>query len=114
MQYKITETQLMNQIIRALQMQGYYVFRANVGKVKTEDGRYFRTGLPKGFPDLFGFKRDGKAFTIEVKTSTGRLSAHQSYFKESVLERCNIIHGVARSVNEAIKIVDEELKGFGY
>ncbi|MCM1227578.1 MAG: hypothetical protein NC320_09190 [Clostridium sp.] len=33
------------------------MFRMNVGAARTPDGRYFTTGVPKGFPDLFGFRK---------------------------------------------------------
>lgn len=46
------------------------LFRVNVGKAYTKDGRYFDTGVPKGFSDLFGFRKsDGKAVFIEVKNA---------------------------------------------
>ncbi|HER8705353.1 TPA: VRR-NUC domain-containing protein, partial [Streptococcus pyogenes] len=49
-----TESLIQNQIRVVLSRAGHMVFRANVGKVKTADGRFFDTGLPKGFCDLFG------------------------------------------------------------
>lgn len=89
------------------------VFRANVGKVKTIDGRWFDTGLPKGFPDLFGFTSDGLFFAIEVKSKIGRIRADQIRFHE-LLNNWNIVHGIARSADDAIKIVNERLVGYGY
>lgn len=89
------------------------VFRANVGKVKTIDGRWFDTGLPKGFPDLFGFTKDGLFFAIEVKSKTGRIRDDQIRFHE-FLNNWNIVHGIARSTDDAIKIVNERLIGYGY
>ena len=50
------ETVLMNQI-RVELSKTCVIFRANVGSVRMMDGRYFSTGLPKGFPDLFGFRK---------------------------------------------------------
>ena len=42
-------------------------FRANVGKLYTDDGRMIATGLPKGFPDLFGYrKRTVKSSTAAI------------------------------------------------
>ncbi len=61
-----TESLIQNQIRVVLSRAGHMVFRANVGKVKTADGRFFDTGLPKGFCDLFGFKPNGQIFFIEV------------------------------------------------
>ncbi len=50
-----TESLIQNQIRVELSKAGHTVFRVNVGKVRMADGRYFDTGLPKGFSDLFGF-----------------------------------------------------------
>ena len=61
------------------------MFRINVGTGKTYDGRYFSTGVPRGFSDLFGVRRsDGKAIFIEVKTAKGRLSKNQTEFLDAV------------------------------
>lgn len=84
------------------------VFRANVGKVFTPDGRFFDTGLPKGFSDLFGFRHsDGRIFFIEVKTPAGRVSSEQKNFIEQ-MRRSGAIAGVARSAEDALKIIQEE------
>lgn len=84
------------------------VFRANVGTFKTTDGRTVNTGLPKGFSDLFGFRKsDGRIFFIEVKNETGRISVAQKHFIET-MKKNGAIAGVARSPEEAIKIVTGE------
>lgn len=94
----------------ALAHAGYIVFRANVGKVKTADGRFFDSGLPTGFPDLFGFKpENGKIYFIEVKTSTGHRRADQVRFANFLRDKA-AIYGVARSADEALTIVRDELK----
>jgi len=94
----------------ALAQAGYVVFRANVGKVKTADGRWFDSGLPTGFPDLVGYKpSNGKIFFIEVKTETGRRRKDQVNFANGLRDK-NVIYGVARSADEAVKIVRDELK----
>lgn len=82
------------------------VFRGNVGKVRMADGRYFDTGLPKGFSDLFGFRKsDGKLFFLEVKSKTGRLRKDQEHFLNT-MQQYPVICGVARSAEEAIKIIN--------
>jgi len=94
----------------ALAQEGYIVFRANVGKVKTADGRWFDSGLPTGFPDLMGFKpENGKIFFIEVKTPKGKRRADQVLFANQLRDKC-AIYGVARSADEAVTIVKNELK----
>ena len=89
---------------------GYIVFRTNVGKVKTADGRWFDSGLPTGFPDLMGYKPDnGRIFFIEVKTAVGHRRKDQVNFANG-LKNKNVIYGVARSAEEAVTIVRDELK----
>lgn len=83
------------------------IFRVNVGKGYTMDGRYFDTGVPRGFSDLFGFRKsDGKAVFIEVKTATGRLTDHQKKFL-TAMQKAGAIAGVCRSTEDAIKLVNE-------
>ena len=97
----MTEKQIQDQI-RELEnyIPGTRIFRANVGGgwqgqyFKKNNGiflpspHWFSTGLPKGFPDLFGYRAKlittqmvGKIFTeffwIEVKTPTGKVSKEQ-------------------------------------
>lgn len=80
-------------------------FRANVGSVKMADGRYFDTGLPKGFSDLFGFRKsDNKIFFLEIKNEKGKLRKEQEHFLNE-MKRKGAIVGVARSVGEAIEII---------
>lgn len=94
----------------ALAQAGYIVFRANVGKVKTADGRWFDSGLPSGFPDLFGYKpENGKIYFIEVKTKSGRRRKDQVAFANGLRNK-QCIYGVARSADEAVTIVRDELK----
>lgn len=102
----MTEQDIQNKIRAALSPYAV-VFRANVGKVRTADGRYFDTGLPKGYSDLHGFRKsDGRMFFIEVKTPTGRLRPEQEKFIKTV-KKNGAIAGVARSVDDAIKIIEE-------
>ena len=99
-----TEHTIQNEIRVALTENGYTVFRANVGKVKTADGRWFDTGLPKGHPDLYGFRPDGKIFYIEVKNANGRVRPEQKQFIKTVKAR-GALAGIARSVEDALDII---------
>lgn len=82
-------------------------FRANVGVFFTKDGRPVSTGLPKGFSDIFGFRKsDGRAFFLEIKTEKGKLSVDQKTFLTS-MKTLGAITGVARSPEEALRIVGE-------
>ena len=81
------------------------IFRGNVGKVRMADGRFFDTGLPKGFSDLFGYRKsDGKMIFIEVKNEKGKLRKDQEHFLK-VMKEYPVIVGVCRSADEAIKLV---------
>ncbi|WP_180764367.1 VRR-NUC domain-containing protein [Falseniella ignava] len=100
------ETALMNRL-RVKASEYGVCFRANVGKVRMADGRFFDTGLPRGFSDLFGVRNeDGKAFFIEVKTEKGRPSKEQLNFIEQMNKR-GALAGICR--NE--KDVEELLNG---
>ena len=126
------EHELQKRIQVALSGAGCVVFRTNVGRgllirraqiIKRYDNgtalvagtfNYFDSGLPVGHPDLYGFrKKDGKVFYIEVKTASGVISEKQKKFHE-MLHKNGIIHGVARSVDDAVKIVEEGAVGYGY
>lgn len=110
MAIKGKESVIQDSIRVALAQAGYIVFRTNVGKVKTADGRWFDSGLPVGFPDLMGFKpENGKIYFIEVKTPQGKRRADQVRFAKNLHDKC-AIYGVARSAEEAVTIVRDELK----
>lgn len=110
MAVKTKEQATQDSIRVALAQAGYVVFRTNVGKVKTADGRWFDTGLPTGFPDLMGYKpENGRIFFLEVKTKTGRRRKDQVAFANGLRDK-NVIYGVVRSADEAVEIVRNELK----
>ena len=100
----MTETDIMNLIRMNLSESGFTVFRANVGKIKLSDGRWFDTGLPKGFSDLFAVK-DGKAYFIEVKKPGGTVSPEQINFIDQ-MKKHGCIAGIAHSVEEAVELVN--------
>src|SRR5699024_7101515 len=104
-----TEQDIQNQIRMALTPIAV-VFRVNTGTVKTIDGRYFKTGVPKGYSDLSGFRKsDGKMFFIEVKTPTGKLRSDQEHFLKE-MSKYPVITGVARSADEALSIVKDGME----
>lgn len=109
------------------------LFRINVGQAWTGEriiqqgrnvllinARPFKTGVPAGYPDLSGWKplvitpemvgKTVAVFTyIEVKTPTGKVSKVQKNFHD-VANNAGAIGGVARSPEEAIKILNKDLK----
>jgi hypothetical protein len=61
-------------------------------------------GLPPGFPDLLFIRNDGTVFFIETKTDVGRLRPEQKNFIDR-MDQIGITAGVARSVEDAIKLI---------
>lgn len=83
------------------------LFRMNVGSAYTKSGTYFKTGVPKGFSDLFGFRKsDGRAIFIEVKTEKGKVSEHQLNFLER-MRKNGAIAGICRSPEDALNLIKE-------
>lgn len=83
------------------------IFRVNVGQGFTKDGRFFTTGVPPGFPDLFGVRKsDGKAVFIEVKAPKGKPTEKQKNFLQK-MKLNGAIAGICRSAEEAIKLIKE-------
>jgi hypothetical protein len=106
-----SEHKIQNDIRVAVSQHGCTIFRANVGKVKLPNGRWFDTGLPRGYPDLFGFRHsDGKMFFIECKNEVGRLRPEQKVFQKFV-KPLPVLYGVARSVDDAIAIIEGGQRG---
>ena len=102
----MTEHDIQNEI-RVAVSPYCVIFRANVGTARTPDGRYFSTGLPPGFSDLFGVRRrDGKAVFIEVKKPDGIVSIEQKKFIK-VMKSLGAVAGVCYNAEEAVKLVTE-------
>ena len=105
---KLTERDIQSQIRCALAPYAT-TFRINVGSGYTKDGRYFHTGDPAGFSDLFGVRHsDGKAFFIEVKKPGGKVRPEQENFIKKMNAR-GAIAGIARSPEDAIKLIKGEM-----
>lgn len=102
----MTEHDIQNAVRIRLSELGYAVFRINSGKVRMSDGRWFDTGVPKGFSDLIAVK-DGKIYFIEVKTETGKASKEQLNFLAVMRDKYGCAADIARSVEDAVRIVEE-------
>ncbi len=101
----MTEEHKIQNEIRLALSDSCVIFRMNVGKGYTFDGRYFDTGVPKGFSDLFGFRKsDGRAVFIEVKTAKGRASPEQKNFIGQ-MTAYGAVAGICRSEEEELKLI---------
>jgi hypothetical protein len=79
---------------------------AKASVITTEDGQTFML-FPRGTPDLCGFvHKTGQMFFIEVKKENGRLRPDQVKFAKFIAQ-FPVIYGVARSVDDALKIVGD-------
>ena len=114
----MTEHDIQNRIRVALSEWGCTVFRVNVvaGWVgeehKLRDGsllltspRRIMSGVPPGFSDLVAVLPGGRVAFIECKGPRGRLTREQEHFLARMRE-CGCRAGIARSVDEAIRIVE--------
>lgn len=99
----MTEHNFQNLVRKELTKLGYITFRVNVGKVKMHDGRYFDTGLPKGFSDLIVLK-DGKTYFIELKVGKNKPSAEQLNFIEQ-MKKNGFNAGVAWNMEDILNIL---------
>lgn len=101
------ETILLNRIRAELNQSGRCrMVRNNTG---FDLDRKVRYGIGTGAPDLLGVLKDGRAFCVEVKTPTGRTSAEQTAWW-MVSRRWGVLGGVARSVEDAFRLLDEAEK----
>lgn len=101
----MTETDVMNEIMWKLSIAGHKVFRTNVGKIRMQDGRWFDTGLPKGHSDLYGFRKDGRIFYIEVKVKPNRPTKEQRHFLKE-MDKSGAYTGIAYNVTDALVIAE--------
>ena len=60
-----------------------------------------------------GVWSDNQIFYIEVKNERGKPRQDQTQFHQMLTQR-NVIHGIARSAEDAVKIVSNGLVGYGF
>ena len=109
MQRNNNESMLLSEIIKALYDKGYKVFRVNAGRViDQKTGRRFRMGVPAGYPDLYGYRKDGRIFYLEVKVKPNKATDKQLDFITEA-KKNGALAGVVYSVQEALDIVEGAL-----
>jgi hypothetical protein len=113
----VTEQRIQQQIRIACSTGDTRLFRNNTGTLRDQHGRPVQFGLCKGSADLIGWRtvtvtpdmvgqRIAVFLSIEVKTPTGRLRPEQQQWLDAV-QAAGGIAGVARSVEDALRIVTE-------
>lgn len=112
------ESNIQNAISLALSDAGVMPFRNNIGMYRSEQGHYIRYGVGgKGGSDLICItpvavtadmvgQTVGVFTALEIKTKTGKPSAEQLAF-QSAVRRMGGIAGIARSVEDALNIVNK-------
>lgn len=82
--------------------RNWLCFHQNVGTIKTNDNRYVRTGLPKGWPDLMILTDKGKAMFCETKIHPRKITNEQEHMLKILCER-GFLAFVAYSLEEFIE-----------
>lgn len=114
----MTEADIQSQIRIALSPHGI-VFRTNSGEFWQGEQVYSKEfkqpvlinlrrvqGLPKGFSDLLFFGFDARPAFIEIKKPKKTQTPEQRHFME-LMQSHGYRAGVARSVEDALKIIQE-------
>ena len=113
----MSEQRIQQEIRLAISHGDTKVFRNNTGTLRDQNGRPVQFGLCKGSADLIGWRtvvvtpemvgtQVAVFLSIEVKTPTGRLRPEQQQWLDAV-QTAGGIAGVARSVDDALRIVTE-------
>ena len=82
--------------------ESIYYFRAGAGAVKTQQGRFFKTGRP-GCPDIVVCSKGGIFIGLEVKTPKGRQSPGQ-VIAEQEIKDAGGEYFIVRSVGDVKEI----------
>jgi len=114
----LSEQRIQQEIRLAVSHGPVRLYRNNTGTLRDQHGRPVSFGLCKGSADLIGWTirtitpemvgSQVAVFTsIEVKSATGRLRPEQKQWLD-VVQAAGGIAGVARSVDEALRITTDQ------
>lgn len=81
------ETRLSKEIRLWCGQNNWLVWHCNVGGGKLENGSYFSTGLPRGFPDLLILTDKGQAIFCECKVHPNKPTLDQINFINNLKQR---------------------------
>jgi|GEM_PF-974004 len=98
MKIKIPEHEIQKTVLEYLGYQkDIYFFRAGSGAIKTDTGRYFKTGKA-GCPDVVCCI-NGTFVGLEIKTDKGKLSPAQQEAKQQI-EKAGGLYIVIRDIKD--------------
>lgn len=105
----MSESDLVRAVLQALTLRRVWAWRVNSGVTVIGSGKSKRVirGAPAGSPDIMLVVPGtlGRLGAVELKTETGRLRASQQRWHDKA-SRMGVACGVARSVGEAMALVD--------
>ena len=111
---KALEKDILKSILSWLDLNKYTYWRNSIGPVMRGGGKAklsFSPNPMRGFPDLAGIVpgSNGRLWTAEVKTKTGKLSEHQLLWQER-LKSAGVVYFVPRSLDEMVSyLLDAEM-----
>lgn len=79
-------------------------FHINVGKIRLNDGTYFNTGVPVGYPDLTIITNNGKVLFIETKIKPRKPTVEQINMLNDLKNR-GFIAEVVYDFEEFLRII---------
>lgn len=104
----MSETVLVRSVLKELAARGVWSWRVNSGATIIQSAKYgerFLAGAPKGSPDIFVILNGGRLGGIECKTAIGKQNPNQKAWEEKAAKH-SVRYGVARSVSDALSLVD--------
>lgn len=101
----MSEGEIQTCILVWLTKKGFYCWRNNSTGIYDERTRAFRKkigpGQVLGTADIIGILPTGRLFAVEVKSATGKVSAHQEKFGENIRANGGLFL-VARSLRDFV------------
>jgi len=102
----VKEADLQKAVQQYLAISGLWYRRVPLGGVahSVRGSVIYKKNPLVGFPDFFGYLRNGRGWVLELKTSKGRLSPEQVAMKAE-LEKTNVLYCLGRCLPDVIDFV---------
>jgi hypothetical protein len=103
----VSETDLVRNVLSALQAKRVWAWRANSGTMVVGQGasKYVVRGAPAGTPDILVVLPCGRLCGLECKVGNGKQRPTQVLWQRKA-ERSGVGYAVVRSVSEALLAVE--------